>query len=344
MSNSSPEPQVYRGALIGLGGIGRNGHLPAFRQPAARRLTLAATVDAAPGVAPEPGIPHFTSTASLAGVGGFDFMDICTPTASHVDLVLWALGAGYHVLCEKPVAIRRADAEKIAAAARRAGRVVYPCHQYRFNPAWRQIRAWLDAGAIGRWHLAEFKTYRPFADKGASTGGTPWRGTKSSGLGGVLLDHGAHLVYQMLDVAGAPRAIRAWTGVLSHADYDVEDTASVLLDYGDRIGTFFLTWAGRKRETSVRFIGEKGEIGWVGGTLTLDADGASQSLDLTEALDKKSYAGWFAELLAGFARAMDTDDIETPLADIMAVAGVLEDAYAAANAVRVRPALAAAGV
>src|SRR5437867_2049817 len=87
-----------------------------------------------------------------------------------------------------------------------------PCHQYRFNPVWLRVQEWLREGAIGRWHLGELAVYRLMADPGREARGTPWRGTSAAGRGGVLVDHGTHLVYQLLDVAGLPAAVMAWTG------------------------------------------------------------------------------------------------------------------------------------
>src|SRR5256884_4413104 len=50
--------------------------------------------------------------------------------------------------------------------------------------------------------------------------------SSAAGRGGVLLDHGTHLVYQLLDIAGMPASVSAWTGRLRHARYEVEDTRS----------------------------------------------------------------------------------------------------------------------
>jgi predicted dehydrogenase len=326
----SPERR-YRGAVIGLGAIARQAHLPAFcTPPAAVRLQVVATVDPAPDAVPVAGLPLLRCKEELAALGPLDFVDICTPTSSHLGLTLWALDQGYHVLCEKPVALAPGEAERIRAAARAAGRVVMPCHQYRFNPVWRRVRAWLDAGAIGRWHLAELDVYRPVADPGAGRAALPWRGRAAESRGGVLLDHGTHLIYALLDVAGPPAAVRAWTGRLRHTGYDVEDTAHLLLQFPDRLALVFLTWAAHRRETRMRFIGEGGAIEWAGGTLTLERGGRRQAFDYSAELDKASYAGWFAELFAAFAGAMDRGDAE-PLDDIARVAGVLGAAYAAAG-------------
>lgn len=328
-------PRVYRGAIIGSGGIARNAHIPAFLQGGGvrERVELVALVDAAPDVAPvaDLAVPLLRSPDELATVGPIDFIDICTPTASHLDLTLWGLEHGCHVLCEKPVALTRAEAERIAAAARAADRVVVPCHQYRFNPVWMKVREWLREGRIGRWYLADFAVYRQFADPGSRPAARPWRGMGGASRGGVLLDHGTHLIYQLLDVAGEPAGVRAWTGRLLHQDYDVEDTAGVLLEYPDRLATVFLTWAAHHRENRMRFLGEGGSIEWIGGALRLTGHGTAERLDFTRELDKASYWRWFACLFQDFIAALDGRGGASFLEDIARVAGVLERAYAMAG-------------
>jgi predicted dehydrogenase len=326
---------VYRGARVGAGSIARTAHLPAFRQGAGvrDRIEIVAMVDpvAAAPPADGPPLPLLRRPDQLADVGPIDFIDICTPTSSHLDLVLWGLEHGLHVVCEKPVALSRGEAERIAAAARQAGRVVMPCHQYRYNPAWMRVREWLDGGAIGAWHLGEFAVYRELADPGAqATSPRPWRGASDASRGGVLLDHGTHLIYQVLDLAGPPSAVRCWTGRLRHHEYDVEDTAGLVLEYPDRTAVMFLTWAARHRETRLRFIGDAGSIEWVGGELRLERRGRVERCDFTRELEKSSYWRWFAGLFGDFIAAMDAGAREPALEDVAAVAAVLEHAYEAA--------------
>ena len=334
---ASPEPRRYRAALIGAGGIARQSHLPALRDAAAlrSRVDVVAVVDSAPGVPPVDGIPLLRDHAALSDFAPLDFIDICTPTASHLGLTLWGLEQGYHVVCEKPVALSRAEAERIVAASRASGRIVMPCHQHRFNPVWLRVKQWLAGGAIGRWHLAEFSIHRLAADPGvagAAGGSTPWRGTSATGRGGVLLDHGTHLVYQLLDVAGMPAAVSAWTGRLRHAGYEVEDTASVRFEYPGRLATMFFTWAGRTRENRIRFVGDAGSIEWVDGELRLERGGAVERLDFAAELDKTAYHRWFACLFETFVAALDAGDAGTRfLDDVGRVASVVEHAYAAAR-------------
>ena len=330
---ASPEPRRYRGAVIGAGGIARQSHLPALRAAALRsRIDIVAVVDSAPDVPAVDGAPLLRHRDALRELAPLDFIDICTPTVSHLDLTLWGLGQGYHVVCEKPVALSRAEADRIAAAARAAGRVVMPCHQYRYNPVWMQVKQWLASGAIGRWHLAEFSVHRPSADPGRTAGSTPWRGTSAAGRGGVLLDHGTHLVYQLLDIAGMPTAVNAWTGRLLHTGYDVEDTAALRFEYPGQLALMFFTWAARARDNRIRFSGDAGTIEWVGGELRLERDGAVERRDFSAELEKTAYHRWFTCLFEAFVAALDRRDAGAAfLEDIRRVASVVEHAYAAAH-------------
>jgi predicted dehydrogenase len=319
-----------RGLIVGAGGVAKLAHLPAYSHDAgvATRLEIVGAVDSRTPPPEFGGLPIYPSLDDVGPAAPLDFVDICTPTSSHRALVLNALQRGLHVFCEKPVAVTAGDARELATAARAAKRILFPCHQYRQNPAWLAMRRLIDAGAIGRWHLSEFHVYRPEADRGAAAGGVPWRGLKVNALGGVLLDHGTHLLYLLLDVAGMPRSIEAHLSILGHSSYDVEDTAHVLLDYGKRVATLTLTWAGRARENRIRFIGDDGMVEWVGGVLRLvRKDGSEESTDFSAQLQKTEYAGWMSRILGDFADAIDRNDNEAGLREIEQVATLLESAY-----------------
>ncbi|MEP7067078.1 MAG: hypothetical protein ABI889_13665, partial [Gemmatimonadota bacterium] len=86
----------YRGAVIGLGGVARGSHIPGFLHDTAtrNRLEIVATVDGSPSVVPLDGVPQIGSREGLRAIPDVDFVDICTPTSSHLDLTIWALEHG----------------------------------------------------------------------------------------------------------------------------------------------------------------------------------------------------------------------------------------------------------
>lgn len=147
--------------IIGLGFMGKT-HLSGYRlaNSQGRSCRLAAVYDDQPEHAAQvldesraasgtefevpstaaPNLDAFFATPDL------ELISICTPTDTHVDLARRALGAGKHVLVEKPVALRAADVELLQAAAARAGRHCIPAMCMRFWPGW----TWLQARAQDR--------------------------------------------------------------------------------------------------------------------------------------------------------------------------------------------------
>lgn len=79
-----------------------------------------------------------------------DVVDISLPQHLHHEVAVAAARAGKHLFCEKPMALRVADAEAMLAAAEAAGVRHYVNHNYRRTPAVRLARQLMDEGRIGR--------------------------------------------------------------------------------------------------------------------------------------------------------------------------------------------------
>jgi len=108
---------------------------------AARRQAAAVTV------------PHIRCVAEAAEVIGSPEVDavvIATPIFTHHGLAKAALEAGKHVLVEKPLAPSVAEAEELAALARRAGRVLMVDHTFVYTAAVRKIAQLIASGELGR--------------------------------------------------------------------------------------------------------------------------------------------------------------------------------------------------
>lgn len=160
-------------AVIGAGFIART-HVPAWIALGAR-IRIFSTDDQAALLAEEFGL---TKAACLdEALDGASVTDICTPTATHRDIALAAFAAGADVLCEKPLALTPQDAQEMAEAAHKAGRLLYPGHIVRFFPAYARLRSTIRSGALGRPAVARFTrtgrypTWSPwFADPALSGG------------------------------------------------------------------------------------------------------------------------------------------------------------------------------
>ncbi len=97
------------------------------------------------------GIEHsFGSYDELIATDEVDAIYIGTPASFHREWAIKAIGAGKHVLCEKPFAANADDARLIADAARNGDVVVMEAFHWRYHPYADQIRAVLDSGVLGR--------------------------------------------------------------------------------------------------------------------------------------------------------------------------------------------------
>src|SRR5512140_3959008 len=104
-----------RGALIGYGCIGAQGHVPAYLKRS--DVELVAVADVCPArralvhaQLPKAAIYESADALLAAERSRIDFVDVATPPCDHAAIAHQALDLGLHVLCEKPLATRVADA------------------------------------------------------------------------------------------------------------------------------------------------------------------------------------------------------------------------------------------
>ncbi len=131
-------------ALVGLGKIARDHHLPALAASDAF-----AVVAAASHAGTIEGIPVYPTLASLLASGvGCDAVAFCTPVAGRRPEVEAALGAGKHVLLEKPPIAALTEAARLGAVARASGVTIFAAWHSRFAHAVAPARALLADAVI----------------------------------------------------------------------------------------------------------------------------------------------------------------------------------------------------
>ena len=120
-----------------------------------------------------------------------DIIDICTPNTLHYDMILRALDAGKHVLCEKPLCVTAEEAAAIASKERESGKTCGMVFNNRFMAPMLRAKQLIDEGRLGR-----ILSFRICYDHNSSTfpGKAPgWKQTAEFG-GGVLYDLGSHII------------------------------------------------------------------------------------------------------------------------------------------------------
>ena len=243
---------MYKGAIIGLGNVALNGHLPGWKSNPEFRIVA--------GVDPHAdrcGLflqawPEAFCTDTLAQLPeDLDFIDICTPPHTHFKMVMEALQRGWNVLCEKPLVLASWEFDQIRTLAKARERLVFTVHNWKFAPICRKVTELISSGALGQIHHCDWQVLR--TGPSITTDAYNWRVDPDKAGGGILVDHGWHAFYLVIDWMRAdPSSVQASLENRRHFDLAVEDTAVVTIKFDgiNRHGgtaNIFLTWASPQR-------------------------------------------------------------------------------------------------
>lgn len=152
---------------VGLIGAGRIGSF--HGESVARRIKdaeLVAIADPAPNAAAQLAakldVEHaYTDVAQLLAHPGLDAVIVATPARFHTNVLVQAAEAGKAVFCEKPMALTLEDADRAIAAARAAGVPLQVGFNRRWDQAFAEGRAAIDAGKVGTPQLLRSLTRDP---------------------------------------------------------------------------------------------------------------------------------------------------------------------------------------
>ena len=168
---------------------------------------------------------------SLVERDDIDAVAIATPPAPHREMVLAAVAAGKHVLCEKPFALDGAEAAEMAEAAAAAGRTAMIAHEFRHAPQRAQIRRLIAEGYIGepRFASIELLLGRPAE---AEPPPLAW-GARAAEGGGLLGALGSHYIDGLRDWFGEVREAGGRLAVLRPERRSPESGAPARADADD---------------------------------------------------------------------------------------------------------------
>lgn len=159
-----------------------------------------------------------------------DVVCLCSPSGLHAPQALAAARAGKHVLVEKPMALRLADADAVIESFDRAGLLLGVALQRRTFPLFARMRQAIEAGDLGE--LVAGSVIIPYLRGQDYYDGDAWRGTWSMDGGGALMNQGIHLVDLLVWYMGDPVEVLARAGTLRR-EIEVEDCVSATLRFAN---------------------------------------------------------------------------------------------------------------
>lgn len=190
-----------------------------------------------------------------------DVISICTPNYLHAEHTIKALKAGFHVLCEKPMAIDIGDCKRMVMEAQKANRYLFVVKQNRFNPPVEKVKRLIGAGMLGKifsiqlncfWNR-NFDYYRD----------SDWKGSKDMD-GGTLFTQFSHFIDLLFWMIGDVEEVYAMSDNFAHRDViEFEDTGVVILRFSNGVlGTinYTVNAYSNNMEGSITIFGEKGTV------------------------------------------------------------------------------------
>ena len=158
-----------------------------------------------------------------------DVVSVATPSGAHAEVVVPALKAGKHVLCEKPLEINVERVDRMIEAAATHNRILASIFPSRLGIGARTIKAALEKGRFGHLTLcsAYIKWWRSqdYYDDGG------WHGTWALDGGGAMMNQAIHYVDLLQWLVGMPTRVHAFAGSLAHERIEVEDTLVANLQF-----------------------------------------------------------------------------------------------------------------
>jgi predicted dehydrogenase len=180
-----------RVGVVGCGFAARRHHLPSI--DALPELRAVALADSDPAALARAAAGRDVSThadaAPLLDDPGVDVVAVCTPPASHADVAVAALGAGKHVLVEKPLAVGLDEAAAMLDAARVADGLATVGLVYRWHRLYRMARDLIAAGRLGQ--VAALHTVATSDTAVNPERAAAWRLNPDVG-GGAMFEIGTH--------------------------------------------------------------------------------------------------------------------------------------------------------
>ncbi|MEM7321208.1 MAG: Gfo/Idh/MocA family oxidoreductase, partial [Pseudomonadota bacterium] len=171
----------------------------------------------------------------------------------HVPVTCDALAVGKNVICEKPLATSMADVDRIAMAAREAGKRVFPVFQYRWGPSLARLRHLMATGMTGAVQTVALETHW---SRGPDYYAVPWRGTWDGERGGAVLGHAIHNHDLLTHIAGEISAVSAMTATRVNP-IETEDCAAITFEMtSGALGTSNITLGAAGDETRLRVVFE----------------------------------------------------------------------------------------
>lgn len=249
-----------RYAVIGTEGIGQH-HMDGIKKnPKTSVLTAVCdnVEEYAKKAADKNGLDkYYTDYRDMLRDGGFDCVVVATPDQAHMEQCIASLEAGYHVLCEKPLAMYEYELDAIVEAAKKSDKKFMVGQVGRKTPSFILAKQLVDEGVIGDLFFVESE----YAHDYSILKRGEWRKDPNY-LRHAVVGGGCHAMDLLRWIAGNPTEVTAYANHKVLTDWPVDDCTIAILKYPNNVIGKVFTSIGCKRPYTMRTVlyGNKGTM------------------------------------------------------------------------------------
>lgn len=209
-------------AVIGYGHIGKR-HAEMIRRNPEAELVAVCDVLSREEVQFTDDLPYFTDIDSFLSSGlEVDVVNICTPNYYHAPYALKVLDSKHHVVIEKPIALTKADAEKLVYKSLEVSKRVFCVMQNRYSPPSVWLKQMVTEQKLGKIFMVQLNCYWNRDERYYKKGN--WHGDAKLD-GGTLFTQFSHFIDIMYWLFGDITNIVGHFNDFSHKDLtDFEDS------------------------------------------------------------------------------------------------------------------------
>lgn len=183
--------EAVRVGLVGTSWWAEAMYLPALADHSVGRFTAVCgrDLDRAQKVADEWSIPTvYNDWMAMIDSNELDAIIVASPNDTHYEITMAALDRGLPVLCEKPLGMNVAEAQKMAETARQAGTITMVPFTYRNMPTNRFVKQLIEDGYVGQPYHLSMRYFAGYARDGSYA----WRFDEDKAGSGIIGDLGSH--------------------------------------------------------------------------------------------------------------------------------------------------------
>lgn len=181
------------------------------------------------------GVKIYDTLEAMLADPAVDAVTLCTPSGLHTEQAIAAMKAGKHIVCEKPMSLTLADADRLIATAHETGVKVCIISQFRYAPAVQALKKALDAGALG--NIVSGSLQMKYFRSDAYYASGAWRGTWKMDGGGCMMNQGIHGVDVFRYLMGPVKQLTGFART-QQRHIEVEDSAAAAVEFANgAVGT-----------------------------------------------------------------------------------------------------------